>query len=628
MFKNETLVKLGICTLLAGPLSLNDFANAETSKTTGSNTRVELNQETNHCTPEGHKIVLGKIEKYRAALRLAERDLAKEKAKTSPDATIVKNLEEKKSYAQQDYDDALADGAATGCYNPDRVRTGVCEKERDKLRDTKAEANEACGAVPNPQKFSSSVEERENNIVSCGPAIEECGCSGAAASRPACRNRGRSGSQSDGLINTTHEGQRMAMCPVIATEDTDKYEKEASEIRNRLRELQRKIPELQKAAQEVESAADDKIDNIAQEQTNSINEYENQVKEAQRAHEEAQNQLGQQILSLQDEILKNEEGRGEIRRGRIEAEAALIKAKRDIRGNCHVQAITKVNAMVAQRMSEAGSNSYNRGGFNRVLQLTGLTDRQRWQQKAKEEYDECVRDAIAVNNMKNAEIDYDKQLKQADVQELAIDKRRWAILERIKKIRSGGACGSQQGGTKDNGESGLDSLCTAQRRMVDDANRARRAAERKMAGLAAKKKSADLAKIKRTGSANQTIAQAQFDIAQEEARLKNLEEFLDLKRRHSQGIKNEAGAFAKARGKYFAAKNAAVDLLRCQTRGGSDKYSNCTGDCETAALFLKAWGDGSIRQTAIDTVDAIEARNKVNGGSGPPGSPGGSKQQK
>src|SRR6185437_12281350 len=70
--------------------------------------------------------------------------------------------------------------------------------------------------------------------------------------------------------------------------------------------------------------------------------------------------------------------------------AAKQDAKNKVELNCHASAISQVSAMQNKVIDQMGSNSYDRGTFNQLLQNVGLSDRQHWQLIAEKYYNWCM----------------------------------------------------------------------------------------------------------------------------------------------------------------------------------------------------------------------------------------------
>lgn len=543
MFKNETLVRLGIAVGLATALQA---AAVESSPT------INLPSNVNKC--DGY------------------------------DKLYEKAPESKKESTWNNWQKCLSD----------QMNQGDCNNASKEFNKAKGEFIGACKAIPTGGKSTTPGN------IACAEALQKCDCqfqntdseSATAASCPMKTSASGGGE----LIDIAAARERYKYCPMMAAKDIDKIEQDLKDAKKEIKEEEKKIPELQEAMANAQSQGDEKIAQVKQQMAEAAKEYGKAKQEAKKAMEEAHNQLAQQLLQLGEEISKVEEQRGQIKLQRTEAAVRRTEAISAIDISCHTSALAQIQKMQAERLELERSNNLNRGGFNNMLKNIGVSDRQSWQRVALKYYNWCMQSSPTRTAKENAGNIYEAAMKTADTAEKALDRRQDDIRKRMNKIKSNDGC---SGGSDADGSSNDSSICQATRKALEEGAQADRDYQNQSRNLAEQGRNAQLDAARKVAAKSAALQKASSDIAAERSRIRNLAEFLDLKRDMGNGFKVTAAQEDKAREKFGILIGAAAEAFTCvagkkpSESDSTNSYARCAEDasCQEAANFWHMTGE-------------------------------------
>ncbi len=422
--------------------------------------------------------------------------------------------------------------------------------------------------------------------IACGYAIERCKCSGMSTSDPQyaklnCNEAPTEvgGSTPIGHYDIPAAKRLFKFCPDYAAADLKELEKEFREAKKDLRELEKKRPELLRKIQQAKEQGLEKMNQAKKAMAEAAKQRREKITEAKRQHRQAQNQLMDRLAQLQEELLKNDEGRTEVALSRHEAKIVRDQDITAVRMNCHATATAQVTKLQAERLELERNRSYNRGGFTAMLKEIGVSDREAWQKVAKKYYDWCLQSTPTRESIKAANQKYKQTLKRADESERKIDNRRKEILAQMNRIKNNQACNTAASGTSPTGESAETELCQAFREAMETGKQAEadyqidveNARGEYIAGM-------------NSAAASEAISQQELqmltnEIAEEKARLDNLREYLALKKQNAPGGSMEGKDVQEARVKHGLMVGKAKALFACNTRD----------ECSADGVCRQAW---------------------------------------
>lgn len=469
-------------------------------------------------------------------------------------------------------------------------------------------------AVPDFQKardeFRSSCKGLPTKSISgniaCGWHIAQCDCPSISyATEPdayqklecasAQTSSSSSRSQRDielGLLDNEASRAKYGHCALAAATDKEKLEKEIREAQKELREAQKKIPELEQSIADAQSQMREKMQQAKQQMADAAKERAQQRADYIKQQREQMKTIAQQVTSLQEQITRNEESRSQITLSRQDAELARQDAVSQIEATCHTQAISTVTTMQQERLQLAKARDFNRGNFNQMLRNVGISDRTAWQRVAKEHYLRCMQSAVTRSAIKSANKKYQVVLNKADQSERDLDKRRKSLEVQVRQLQNPEQCQSRtdlisllfsfafppawgNDGMNANGTTTESQACQAIRQRNEDIARAEADYRIKQQLNAENYATAQRDGAQRISSKARELAEANNVIREERDRLNNLRKALDLKRQFSQGGSMDSKEAGEARDKHQKMVTASYNVLICFNKAKCSSNAAC-----------------------------------------------------
>ncbi len=559
MFKNETLVKLVVCTLLALPVNV--WGQTPPAPVTPPAAPiVNFPSTPANCSAESAQVI-------------RDRD-----AFQAYDAGASGNTQTRKDELKKNWDDAQAE--LTRCRQSSTA--GGCTNAPSEYDKAKTEFRTSCRSLP----------QTGGNIggnIACGWNIERCQCRGLSAGGVKYEALKCEDAPSGPFTPSSpgeKDGRHLPTCNIAAASDLDKLEKEVRDAQKELRELERKIPELDQQIADAQSQMNEKIQQAEQQGVDAQKARIQQRADAVKAQREAIRTAAQEVVQLRQQISTLEEERIQLGSSRQRAELERQKGQAAVRNNCHAQAIKDVGAKQAEALALQQGRAYNRGSFNQMLRNVGVSSRTQWQRLAAELYKQCMQSAPTRDAVKMINQEYNAVLDQANGKERSLGERRRAIEVQIAQVE-GGVCNPAGGsGVSPTGTATESRSCQAVRQFSEDVAKAeaeyinQQRANAKAENRARSDGAARLAaKTKERNLAERTLFE-------ERQRLRNLRNFLALKQQHAPG-NMDGRDMENALAKHAGLIDKSRFLIHCAVQDNK----NCEGPCAEAFEYMRAIGE-------------------------------------
>lgn len=573
MFKNETLVKWMVCSLLG----IGNMAFAQSSTPSSSNdgwTRAIENSRgsVNTCPNAYAKRLEGVDKDRREHVKKKFEELGS--AYNQASDPYIKYLDD--SYkAIKAEEKTCNDFHGGGNFCP----LGAEKTFNEKVIDFAG----SCKNMPGISR------EGESGNIACGYAVARCDCTTLPAGTTAynalqCSSGPAPVSSSNvppGGYNLDAAKREFEHCPMFAAADIKDVEKQIREAQKELREAEKRIPEIEQALADAESQGREKEQDANQKMADAAKQWQQQRNDAVKQQREAGKQIAAQVLQKQEAITRNDEARDGLTLNRQKAELERQAAVSKLEDNCHQQALGQTEQAQAKRILNA-----NRGGFNQTLRYYGLTDRTEWQKVAAEFHRRCMRSSVTRNAIKNINRLYEQSLKEAGSGERNLDKRREQLVREMNQLQSSQGCNLGGTGMNEGGVSTETQACQAMRTAKEEMARVD-ADYRIQQGLnrqALSNAKADT--FRRRSAKGRELMQAQSIAQEERARLTNLQEYLRLKQQYAKGAASDSKAADDTRGKHMAMVGAATSLVGCFLPDACQESDSC----RQAANYLNLIG--------------------------------------
>ncbi len=448
------------------------------------------------------------------------------------------------------------------------------------------------------------------DLHECGKKMRQCRClnkslsgeektklecdsvTGDEAEESESARGGSSSARSLGLINMGNARKQLTYCPQMSAADGEKFEKKLEKTEDKLKDLKKSIPELQAELAKVDTDLETNLEKIEEEQTRAADDHAKELEQAAQEKDQKQKELMNQVTQLQTQIGQSNEQVGAVELAKIDAFNGLNSAKNKVNLECVAQASNVVGKMQTDALEQIKTGSYNVGGQADLFQRVGLSDRESWQRVARKYQAWCL-ESEAVNMQKSeANTAYEAALRKANQSKADLIKRKEGLQQQIEQIKSSGGCGAvayNSDGTTNESE-----MCKANRQTAEKMQRLEAKYQQAQVNAQRKQQRAQMAADQKRQQAYMKLMQAQQEMMDEQRRLANLKEYLDL--RMDKGL----GGADKEAAKNFnlgwtKILQSAANLDSCCA--DNDVTSpNCGADKGPAA-FLKSV-DGVTRQTS------------------------------
>jgi len=460
-----------------------------------------------------------------------------------------------------------------------------CEEAKKDFKKIATEFASACGTAGIP-----SAADSKTGDIACARTLLKCDCRfpnpaaglNCSADDASSENRGPTSDEFysqqmgiTGLKNLRALDREAKYCPVLSSRDLEKFEKQVTEARKKVKDLEEKIPKIQESANEIQSSTEEKLTTLRKQMADNQTNGAKQVRDTTRAHEATIGQLEEKITTLSGQLDKLEDGKMQLELNATQAEVQMGEAKTQIELNCHASATAKVAQDQAERLSEEKAGKLNRGGFEKMVSLSGMSDRKAWQVRAKPFYEECLASAPTKASKNSANQIYKSALRQKAVSRSSLEKQEAAVENQIKRIKS------PNGGCTVFGSSGEQTeMCKAVAKVGEDIQQIQMDT-----ALAAQQLQEQYNKTTQEGARKYALKQQEFfkaqqEITEEKIRLANLEQAYAIKNQASGGASVDAKEVSAAFSKFSALKAAALHTA------SSCKAADCDETCKNAKNFL------------------------------------------
>ncbi len=594
MFKNETLVKWFVCSLIV--VSQVSWAQSAPPATSAPSSPSYPPQSSggDRCWS------------VEQSLAKAEDELAAAEGRSAPQAQIdrLKKLIEDRTKRHKKV-----------CIDSSNQQFG-CPNAQSNFSNAMNQFASSCRGLPSDASIAGNI--------ACGHSVARCECPGQPAGSVA-HSKLQCGSDSattvpainsDGTRNITAASAKFSVCALAAATDIDKIEKEVRELQKEVRELDKRTPELQQSIDEAQSQMREKVQQADQQMADALKQWQQQKSEIVKRQRQSARQAAEKARTIQDSIIQIDNELSESRSSRKDAENARTEQADRIKGDCHKEAITKVNAMQLQRLEAERGRSYNRGGFNQMLRNVGLTDRKMWQVKAKEYHQDCMQSDLVRDAIKNTNKRYYALLDRANEKDNTIRARRKAAVEQVLKIQNG--CNMTGNGFSASGEILDAETCQAVRESLEDGAKADADYQVQQRLNETNKANAQNDGRARIQAKRNELRKATQLVDEERTRLNNLRRFLALKQEKAPGGNIDAKDASDINGKHGSMVGFASELVQCHSP------SKCAENaaCKKAAEYLIAIGRPTMYASeSADSDSSTGATTTLPPGSAPPATP-------
>lgn len=544
MFKNETLVKMALVTGLA-LISLESYGADNSSRS---------------CHGPGSPY---------ETLREARQQLRAAGANAPNRQELLDAVNE----AQDDFN------SCTGTAGSGGGSAETCKTAATDFNKARTAFHNSCKGLPTKSisgNISCGWHVARCNCPSTNPESEEyqkLECATAQAAVASGSNVPSATASLLGLRDNAAARAQYGHCALAAATDLEKLEKEIREAQKEVRDAEKRIPELEAGVADARTARDEKLVQARQKLVDAEKQRAQQRADYIKQQREQMKNIAAQVTQLQSQITTQEEAISRIAlESQKDGELARMEAVNAVEARCHDQAIATVAADQAKKMANP-----NAGGFNKMLEQTGMSSRQAWQKVATVHYNRCMQSKIVRSQIKRINDRYNGLIDKARDGERNATRRIRALETQVRQLQNNNGCsGAGVGGVggtgvEQNGSTSESQACQAFRTMQEDIRRADadHAAAINQANVeAATARQSGDAKILSKG---RELADARRTVREERLRLENLREALNLKRQFGEGASLDAKEAGEARAKHQEMVLAAYTIISCtnQSRCGS-----------------------------------------------------------
>jgi predicted nucleic acid-binding Zn-ribbon protein len=375
--------------------------------------------------------------------------------------------------------------------------------------------------------------------------------------------------------------KRFRQCPALAAEGYKDMKKDAEDSKDKVEDLTKQIAELKETIndlankkQTAEAEVQEKLDGLEREIKDKTKEVGDREKEIKGKSQELAVQIADQI-NVAEEELQN------LDITLFDAKIEYDKKVAEASSQCHSAALEKMNRLNAEKQQLIQASLYSAGGFNQLMNSTGLSSREKYRSLTDKFYRECKNDRAFKENMGLLK-------KTLDSERGKIIQRKNAIKTRVAQLKRNLDMAQKQLPQE------LQSLFQELQNFKEEVEKRYTNVQQELVRL--KEKFA-----KDEALLNEKMAQLQRQMQEEQSRLQQKQAYLALQHQYSGGRGSDEGAAADAVG---AANNVITQATRVIESCGCNENPG-QAECKNACESIKSYygeGPGLYEQNNCEQI--------------------------
>jgi hypothetical protein len=449
-------------------------------------------------------------------------------------------------YPRDSQAEALSRASRSLCVNGgSNSGESTCREAEEKFNQASGKFSGTCGTagldIDNPK------EAGKEGSIGCSWSKNRCRCLNKKidtetedqyrCSELGGSSRRSSGSQSSqgslGLIDINAARRRLEACPHEDPDDSDRYEKQLEKAQERMKEARKKMPELLNKSSEAQDKATQAQNDAARKASEKQKEFSKEMMEIKRKHEGEEAAAVQEMAQMRQQMDAIDGQIRQLEMNKVDAETKLTETKVQVELQCHAMASQQVAAQQTRKMSEI-KKGMPVGDFNSLLKNVGVSSRDAWEKVADVFYRRCLGSRPTRESKASAQRAYESTIKALDSQILTSRQGRRRIEESLGQIFSNNGCAAPAAAPGQ--PSGESKLCRSIRQASEDMRVAQQNATQEQQQIQQEAIAAQRQLAQKNQNLQMEYAQAQQELNDEQKRIDNLREYLNLKREKSNGV--------------------------------------------------------------------------------------------
>ena len=364
--------------------------------------------------------------------------------------------------------------------------------------------------------------------------------------------------------NLSKVKMKYGNCPALAGADYKSLQKEVEDGQKKVDEARKKIPKLQQEMTDMQAK-------LKEEQAKAEDRLNEAKMEWQKSRDEIDEKLFKDQEALRDQLQKLRDsynrGRDSITQLGWKKNEARIRRDQDLSAlklKCNELALTQVQQLRNYNFEKMKQNMNTAGDFGAMMQQAGLSTREQYQERAKDNYNNCLKSNIYTEGEKTINATYTNTVKTIDEQVAAANRELTNIQEQMDHI--------YQANNTENNQKYQSAIARADMQYQNKYN-----------SIVKAQKNLEERTAQQLYYKNQELMMAVSELQREESYLQQKQQFLALKRQFTDGDQDvNSSAISEAIASYGFARSAAgavIEYCECGTEGKS-------GECSTANAFL------------------------------------------
>lgn len=450
----------------------------------------------------------------------------------------------------------------------------VCREAEQKFNDASGKFSGACKGAG----LEDDIPDNNDKLgaIGCSWSVNRCSCLNKnPPDKYRCNeidkvrgsDRFSISPQSEGAIDIAKANKRMQLCPHADPDDSERYEKQLEKALERQKEAKKKMPELMNKASEAQDKAAEKQNEARRKAADLQKEFAKELSEIRKKKTQDEQQAVAEMAQARGEMDKIDAQIRQYEMSKIDAEVKLGEAKTAIELNCHATASQQVAARQTAKMAAIGKGQPV-GDFNKLMNSVGVSSRDAWENVAKVYYKRCVNSRPTRDSKASAQKIYESTVRGIDAAIASAFQQRKRLDENIKTIFTTNGCAPPVAPVA-GVPSGESKLCASIRESNEAMMQAQGNAGIQQQMLAQEQQMATQQLATKQNALAMEYAASQQEMGDEAARIKNLRDYLNLKREKSNGVggKAEAKAMTEAYGVLTAAAKQVVTCVSKEEGG-------------------------------------------------------------
>lgn len=320
--------------------------------------------------------------------------------------------------------------------------------------------------------------------------------------------------------------KRFRQCPAMASEDYDKMQDDVKKSKEKTQDLTTQLTELQEDLNQLE-VDQQKAENIIQEEMDALEEeIEAKIKEIGEKEKTIRTETEDLAYQIADQINVADEELRSLDISLFDAKIAYDSKVADASSKCHASALEKINQLNTQKQELIHASLYTAGGFNNLMNSTGLSNREKYRRLADSYYRECKNDRAFKENM--------------NLLENTLKSERAKILEKKNAIKK------RVAQLKRNLEIAKQRLPGELQKLFQELEAYKKQAEKKFERLMQRLMQERQKFAKQQNTIAQKISQVQSQLQEEQSYLQQKQAFLSLQHTYSGGVATDKGSASEA----------------------------------------------------------------------------------